>query len=73
RVPRGYLPMIVGGLATWVARGKGGAPLAVLAQQWAEPVLIGKVSAWSLEGRLHFEYALQEDPNQVLTRLRPAP
>jgi hypothetical protein len=71
RMPRGYLPLIAGGQATWIARRvQGGEPLAVLAQQWDEPVLLGKVSAWSLEGHLHFEYAMQEDPNQVVQRLR---
>jgi hypothetical protein len=72
-LPRGYLPMIAGGKATWVVRGRGGEPLAVMAQQWREPVLLGRVTAWSLEGHLHFEYAVQEDPNQVLARLRTSP
>ena len=70
-LPRGYLPMIAGGEAAWVVRRRqGGEALAVMAQQWREPVLLGKVTARSLEGRLHFEYAVQEDPNAVLSRLR---
>lgn len=64
----GYLALIAGGYATWVAL-LDGEPIAVLAQQWQCPRLLveparhrGAVSA----GHLHFAYEAQHDPDAVL-------
>jgi hypothetical protein len=65
-----YLPSISGGQATWsVASNR---PLAVLAQQWAEPKMVATVPenmqglVWK-EGTLslHFNYHAQIDPDSV--------
>ncbi|MCC2547889.1 hypothetical protein LJY25_15675 [Hymenobacter sp. BT175] len=67
-----YLASISGGMATWVAiLGK---PVAVLAQQWAEPVLLSDATAFQQlkqdELQLHFRYYAQRDPVEVLDELR---
>jgi hypothetical protein len=65
-----YLPSISGGLATWsVASNR---PVAVLAQQWAEPKMVATFPE-DLQGldwkdgtlRLHFNYHAQIDPDSV--------
>jgi hypothetical protein len=77
-----YLPSISGGKATWVvesaAAGAGVAfvPIALCAQQWAEPVFLvasdSSVAALfgSATPRLYFRYRCQEDPSAVLAEIR---
>ncbi|MGW3179998.1 hypothetical protein ACWDD9_12105 [Kitasatospora sp. NPDC001119] len=77
-LPRPRLPLIGGGLATWVVRAADGTPLAVLAQQWPRP---RPLPAWQgpldrLAGadgtvRLHVEYRRQLDPEAEYQRLLP--
>lgn len=74
-----YLPRIEGGRATWsVASNK---LVAVVAQQWRKPRLLGAISQDSYDGldteggvlRLHFSYHAQQDPDvvfEVLDRVR---
>lgn len=75
----GYLPLISGGLATWVLTTGAGEPLAVVAQQWAAPRLLpaGRGDLASLASAphgdapaddvltWHFRYRAQEDPGAV--------
>jgi len=70
-----YLASIGGGLATWVVRaGRGGAPLAIVAQQWAEPVLLLDQSTVvkAIGDELHFSYLAQRDPQKVLEQVTAA-
>lgn len=75
----GYLPRIAGGRATWSVASN--MLLAVVAQQWREPKILGAVVEDSYEGldsaggalRLHFSYHAQQDPDvvfEVLDRVR---
>jgi len=63
-----YLPRVAGGKATWVAGDP--APLAVLAQQWPEAIILpaGAASA-GLPLALHFRYLGQDDPAKVVAAL----
>ncbi|MEU7579926.1 hypothetical protein AB0B50_20255 [Streptomyces sp. NPDC041068] len=77
-VGSGYLAHIAGGEATWVAT-SAGTSIAVVAQQWTEPRLIGPggLSLASLAGddgavRWHFRYLVQRDPVAVYEELRAA-
>jgi len=76
----GYLPQISGGRATWVAETNGGSmgalmPIAVLAQQWAEPRFLIASSATvsdhfgEVAPRLRFRYRCQVEPSVVLQTL----
>ena len=75
-----YLAQIAGGKATWSVTSR--IPVAIVAQQWAEPKMLGDASVpRSLlfsEGMLvlHFAYHTQEDPNlvygQFLERRNPS-
>jgi len=69
------LASIVGGRATWCLSSN--VPLAVVAQQWAEPKLIGfpwrKMADLDVAGsvvRLHFSYFAQQDPDVVYAVLQ---
>lgn len=72
------LPSITGGKATWCLASR--VPLAVIAQQWPAPRMIGlmppKLSDLDADAksiRLHFSYFAQQDPDtvfEVLRRLR---
>lgn len=72
------LPSIIGGAATWCLSSR--KPVAVLAQQWAEPRVLGlmplkfaDLDADETTVRLHFSYFAQQDPQvvfDVLGRLR---
>ncbi|WP_324671877.1 hypothetical protein [Hymenobacter sp. GOD-10R] len=67
-----YLATIAGGKATWVAHLQE-KPIAVLAQQWQQPVLLSDQLPL-LDNtdliRLHLRYYNQQDPEEVLSRLR---
>jgi hypothetical protein len=69
-----YLASIVGGRATWILVA-GQRPLAVLAQQWAEPrYLVDSAQPISSFGTtdgvsLMFRYWLQRDPDHVFAEL----
>lgn len=74
-VADGYLARIAGGKATWSA--VSGFPLAVIAQQWAEPRRIpwAEPSLSDLEQqdgiyRIHFNYHVQRDPEVVFETLK---
>ena len=74
-VAEGYLARISGGKATWSAVSR--VPLAVVAQQWAEPRAVPwrEVSLSGLEQRdgayrIHFNYHAQRDPKVVLQVLK---
>ena len=74
-VADGYLAKIAGGKATWSA--VSGQPLAVIAQQWAEPRRIPwpepSLSDLEQQGgmyRIHFNYHVQRDPEIVFEILR---
>ncbi|MET9399815.1 hypothetical protein [Kitasatospora sp. NPDC002965] len=71
-----YPASVSGGRATWVLTVDGGAPLAVLAQQWAEPRALpgadGPLARFaSADGavRLHLVYRTQRDPDAEWSRL----
>jgi hypothetical protein len=70
-----YLPTISGGRATWVAESSAGPAIAVLAQQWAEPVFLVAPEAAAAAhfgrqaARLNFSYRRQDDPAAVLAEL----
>ncbi|SNC67674.1 hypothetical protein SAMN06265337_2032 [Hymenobacter gelipurpurascens] len=66
-----YLASITGGEATWVALLEQ-KPIAVLAQQWQQPVLLGPdlVLPPNVAVQLHFRYRTQQDPEEVLAELR---
>jgi hypothetical protein len=75
---RSKLPSISGGHATWVLHSR--VPLAVTAQDWTEPKLIGArepgPGALSIkDGELCFfwEYCVQRDPDAVFRLLSSAP
>jgi hypothetical protein len=69
-----YLPSISGGKATWIieSSGPGHTPIAVCAQQWAEPVMLVAATTSVEEHyageapRLYFRYRSQIDPHTVL-------
>jgi hypothetical protein len=69
---------IIGGRATWIADagGEGGAPFAVLAEQWREPKLLvaATTTAAALFAdrprMLYFRYWCQTDPDAVFAALR---
>lgn len=70
----GYLASIAGGMASWSV--ESGRPIAVVAQQWAEPKMLvdsGKDGTAQLKVgsslQLHFRYHAQEDPDAVLATL----
>lgn len=65
------LPSIVGGKATWGLAS--GVPLAVVAQQWAEPRMlpaaperVGALNVVDGVIQMHFTYFAQRDPEVVL-------
>ena len=69
------LPEIAGGKAVWALSSN--IPLAVVAQQWDEPVLIWRMESDRIaldqsgdEIRLHWSYFAQLDPELVLEVLR---
>ena len=69
------LPTILGGRATWALSSN--LPLAVVAQEWAEPAALSRLEsdrdALELAGaelRLHWTYLAQLDPALVLETLR---
>lgn len=66
-----YLASIAGGKATWVAL-LDQRPIAVLAQQWQQPVLLGPdlVLPPNVAVQLHFRYHTQQDPEVALAELR---
>ncbi|MFE7529263.1 hypothetical protein ACFU7Y_26600 [Kitasatospora sp. NPDC057542] len=75
-LPRPLLPLIGGGRATWVVRGNDGTPLAVLAQQWAQPRPLpagqgplDRLADADGAVRLHVEYRRQLDPATEYERL----
>ncbi|PTT93189.1 hypothetical protein DBR42_00500 [Pelomonas sp. HMWF004] len=71
------LASIAGGQATWIveAGGIGGQPIAVMAQQWAEPRLLVADTATvervftNLAPQLFFRYWCQADPDAVFSAL----
>jgi len=71
-----YLATIAGSKATWVAQ-LHKKPVAVLAQQWQQPVLLSNQLPLLPDAtgivRLHFRYYAQQDPEEVLARLRLGP
>ncbi|TDC64458.1 hypothetical protein [Streptomyces hainanensis] len=74
-VARHFLATIAGGRATWILTGAG-RPLAVVAQQWAEPrylvdptLPIGSLAADGRGVTLLFRYWKQHDPDLVFTEL----
>jgi hypothetical protein len=69
----GYLATIAGGEATWlVATSRGGHPLAVVAQQWRDPVLLvgATTTIGSVGSSLYFRYLAQSDPATVVEGFR---
>ncbi|MBO3272491.1 hypothetical protein [Hymenobacter defluvii] len=62
-----YLATIAGGKATWVASVDGKA-VAVLAQQWQEPVFLS-TPVLDFNVALHFEYYQQQDPQAIVDAL----
>jgi hypothetical protein len=74
-VANGYLPSISGGKATWVVESRGGLPIAVCAQQWAEPLFLVPAETGAnahFRGAapgLNFRYRCQEDPDAVAFEL----
>jgi hypothetical protein len=70
------LPSISGGKATWSLSSR--VPLAVIAQQWAAPVILNHPPGPALSEldwdddvvRLHFTYFAQQSPDSVLAVLR---
>jgi hypothetical protein len=71
----GYLPIISGGKATWVAMsGRRGKPLAVVAAQWKSPQLVVDfgTEVGAIGDSLHFRYLTQRDPQEVLDEMRAA-
>jgi hypothetical protein len=64
----GYLPGIAGGQATWSVTSN--VPVAIVAQQWAEPRMLDPLSLNELDRkdgvlRLYFNYHAQIDPETV--------
>ncbi len=71
----GYLPIISGGKATWVAMsGRRGKPLAVVATQWKSPQLVVEsgTGVGAIGDSLHFRHFTQRDPQDVLDEMRAA-
>lgn len=71
----GYLPIISGGKATWVAMsGRNGKPVAVVAADWTKPELIvgSRTEVCSIGDSLHFRYLTQRDPQELLDEMRAA-
>jgi hypothetical protein len=71
----GYLPIISGGKATWVAlSGRRGKWLAVVAAQWKQPQLIVDfgTEVGAIGDSLHFRYLTQRDPQELLDEVRAA-
>lgn len=72
-IAQSYLAFIAGGKATWVAQIQQ-KPVAVLAQQWQQPVLIAEKLLPVLDSsdmlQLHFRYYTQQNPEEVLASLR---
>ncbi|MDT0318455.1 hypothetical protein [Streptomyces millisiae] len=74
---RHFLATIAGGRATWILVADGRRPLAVVAQQWAEPrflvdpaLPIGSLATGRDNGlSLMFRYWKQHDPDHVLAEL----
>jgi hypothetical protein len=70
-----YLPTISGGKSTWVVESTAGRPIAVCAEQWAEPLFLvpaeTRVLAHFREAApsLNFRYRCQEDPDAVASEL----
>ena len=64
-----YLATIGGGKATWTVMSR--IPIAIVAQQWAEPKILRPVaSLYSLNFSdnvlfMHFDYRIQQDPDLV--------
>lgn len=64
----GYLPKIAGGQATWSVTSN--VPVAIVAQQWAEPRMLDPLNLNELDLRdgilrLYFNYHAQIDPETV--------
>lgn len=64
----GYLPQIAGNQATWSVTSN--IPVAVVAQQWAEPRMLDPLSLDELDCndgvlRLYFNYHAQIDPETI--------
>jgi hypothetical protein len=68
---RPYLASIAGGKATWVALLQQ-KPMAVLAQQWPQPALLGPdyMLPSDTEVALHFRYYTQQQPEAVVAKMR---
>ena len=68
-VQSNYLACIAGGKATWAVISR--IPIAIVAQQWAEPQLltpIPSLSSLNFSGNvlsMHYEYRVQQDPDLV--------
>ena len=64
-----YLATIGGGRATWTVLSR--IPIAIVAQQWAEPKMLVPVPSLSSLNfsdnvlSVHFDYRVQQDPNLV--------
>jgi len=70
-----YLARIGGGRATWaVLKGRGGRPLAIMAEQWTEPVLIVDRDTLMADigNEVYFRYLAQRDPHKVLAQVLAA-
>jgi hypothetical protein len=71
----GYLPTVLGGMASWVAMaGRSGKPLAIVAAQWKVPQLVVDfgTEVGSIGDSLHFRYVSQRDPQDVFDEMRAA-
>ena len=71
----GYLPIISGGNATWVAMsGRHGKPAAVVAAQWKSPQLVVDFGAevGAIGDSLHFRYLTKRDPHELLNEMLAA-
>ena len=69
----GYLPIVSGGKATWVAMsGRGGKSLAVVATQWKSPQLVVEfgTEVGAIGDSVHFRYITQRDPQHLLDEMR---
>ncbi|RRS00410.1 hypothetical protein [Glycomyces terrestris] len=69
---RRFLAQIAGGRATWVLE-VNGSPVAVIAQQWAEPKFItdpnDRLGSFGADVSLMFKYRAQIDPDDLYDTL----
>ena len=69
-----YLASIAGGQATWTVMSS--IPIAIVAQQWAEPKMLMPVPSLSSLNfssntlSIHFAYHVQQDPNWVYEKFQ---